>query len=111
MSHLLCFCLHLSRREKPLFGKPLQLKTHLDKEKIAEIMFRKDMACTRQLSLSIDIRLAELRLIDSHTSLLISPPDHLTPMIASGIKSASVIENYPFYIFCIHHHILFIIIQ
>ena len=91
------FRLNLRRGEKTLSGKPLQLKTHLDKKKISEVMFRQNMPCPGKFPLGIHVCFAKLCLIHGNSRLSVGTPYDFAPMVAAGVKRAAVIENYTFY--------------
>ena len=52
------------------------------------------MASLRQLTLRIDVAVAELLLRHLHTSLAVSVPNHFAPMVATAVDCAAVVENH-----------------
>jgi len=87
----------LSFRKHTLLHKPTELDAHLDTHQVAEIVVRQYMTCSGELTFSKDISVAELLFGHRHTFFLIRMPYHFTPMVATCIDGAAIIEYYPFY--------------
>ena len=79
------------------FHEVLRLHLQFLLHKVTEVVGRQDDGGLSQCAFSIDVCFAELFLSDGDTGLLVSVPDDVSPMAASGVERAAVVEDQSIY--------------